>query len=180
MKRLKRLKRKASVQRRFNEFIQKEHDEAVEKISQTVGILGIEGLIPEKLVFQPIKFPHLKNNGKETGDLILIWSPTEKEWEILVLEVLVGAHRYLGKYYRRLSWSAQHLRRIWRNWFEKLGIELPAGYTLWLRTAVVSWAGKAPWDKPYVFQKIRKLRSGFIPDKVKELNSGKLTETRSL
>jgi len=150
------LRHKVSVQRRFHKNIQREHNEAVAKIAEKPAILEIEGLCSEKLVFPAIFFPRLKSSGKETGDLILIWSPTEKEWEILVLEILVGAHCYLGKYYRRLSWSAQHLRRIWRNWFEKLGIELPAGYALWLRTAVVSWAGKCPWEKPFVFEKERR------------------------
>lgn len=160
------MRRKASIQRRYYKHIHKEHDEAVEKIVQTPEILGVEGLSPEKIIYGPIKFPHLKDNGKETGDLILVWLSAEKEYEILVLEILVGAHRYLGKYFRRLFLSDRHLRRIWRVWFKKIGLELPAGYTLWLRTAVVSWAGKCSWERPFVFQKRRELWRGFSPNNI--------------
>ncbi|PJA02554.1 hypothetical protein COX73_00135 [bacterium (Candidatus Gribaldobacteria) CG_4_10_14_0_2_um_filter_36_18] len=133
--------------------MKKFHDEAVEKIVKEPGILGIEGLRSEKLLYPPIKFPQLKKEGQETGDIILIWSSLPGEWEILVAEVKIGARRHPGKDFLKLKFTFNYLKNCWRKWFESIKLNLPEGYTLWIRTVSLSYAGKALWEQPFKSEK---------------------------
>jgi len=125
----------------------KEHDQAVNKIAENPEILGID---KETLLYKPIIFPELKKPGKETGDIIFLCSPHLGEWVILVIEVQIGTRRPAGDAFFKLKLTRNYLMNHWRKLFRSIELDLPRNYTLWIKTAFVSYAGKAPWDQPFV------------------------------
>lgn len=134
---------------RADKTMKKDHNEVVNKIADQPEISGIEGLSSKTLLHQPIKFPTLKKKGQETGDLIFIWSSAPKKWVISVIEVRVGTRGPLGKQTSKLEMTFKYLRTHWREWFKSLGLDLPKGYVLWIRTVVLSYGGKPLWEQPF-------------------------------
>ncbi|MFA5042255.1 MAG: hypothetical protein WC507_02290 [Candidatus Paceibacterota bacterium] len=150
--------------RRFDKRMRKKHNDAVGMMAYPENLnraLKIEELTKEKILWGPKKFPQLKKNGKETGDLLLVWSSSPWEWEILVLELTVSNCNPLAKYFPRLEMSYKYFKAHWEEWFKTIGLNLPEDYSLWLRTVAVSYGGKCFWEEPYkcekrsiIFQKI--------------------------
>jgi hypothetical protein len=128
------------------------HDEAVARIVKNPEILVIPDLNSKSMIYKD-EFPELKKKGQETGDLILLWKCSPREWEILVLEVTNSIFRPLKYELFKLEMSCRYFRTHWKEWFKKIGLNLPSDCSLWIRTATISYAGKAPWDKPFINQK---------------------------
>lgn len=140
-----------------DKLLKKHHDEAVKRIAERPESSGIKGLTLEKLLHKPIEFPELKRKRQETGDLLFIWSPFPKEWEISVVEVTTSLHRPWRRDRIKLEGTFRYLKNHWGEWFKSLGLNLPEGYTLWIRTISVSYAGRALWEQPYKEEIRRKI-----------------------
>jgi hypothetical protein len=132
------------------------HNEAVNRIAENPEILGIPDLNSKSVIYKD-EFPELKKKNQETGDLIILWQSSAKEREILVLEISNSVFRPLKKELVKLELSIKYFRNHWKEWLEKIGLSLHEGCSLYLRTAAISYAGKAPWDKPFINQKRRVL-----------------------
>lgn len=126
------------------------HNEAVAKIAENPEILMIKGLSLETLLHSPLKFPELKKPGKETGDLIFIYSSSEGIWTILVIELQVGDFRSGRDAIIKLKWSRNYFEKHWREFLRRIDLKLPPNCILLLKTCFVSYAGKFLWDSPFV------------------------------
>lgn len=145
--------RREKIQRMDQKAMKKRHDETVESFARRVEDLGIEGLSSGTLLHEPIKFPELETKGRETIDLILIWIPSPKEWEILLFEEKVGPRRIkYGSTELRFAFDAIK-RRHWRQWLRSIDLKLPKDCALWVR--LVLGYGGPPLLEPFFKEEVR-------------------------
>lgn len=131
---------------------QKRHEEAVESIIRNLEILGIPGFSLGKLILNPIKFPHIRDNREiETGDIIFIWQASEGEWEIVNIEITTSSFANPIKYFQRMEQTFNYLCLHWKKWFSELNLEDQNLKHLWFRPIFVLYL---PYligsEKPYV------------------------------
>ncbi len=84
------------------------HDKLVKEIAKNPEKLEIQGLSEENVI-ETVFSPHLKKNGCETGDLIIIWKDKNDDiLEVLVLELTTAERRSDREEIRKLERSFYH------------------------------------------------------------------------
>lgn len=81
-----------------------------------------------------------KKNGKEKGDLHLLWEAEPQKWELIVVELTASQYRHSQRDYSKLQKTQGWLKDNWQTVLIEMKLRLPAGFNLVARMISVSFA----------------------------------------
>ncbi len=105
--------------------------------------LKIEGLTAASQVLATLVEPTFstdKKNGKEKGDLHLLWETESQKWELVVIELTTSQYRHSQRDYLKLKKTQEWLKDNWQTVLNEMKLRLPAGFNLASRMISVSFA----------------------------------------
>ncbi|MBI5060948.1 MAG: hypothetical protein HZB67_01395 [Candidatus Aenigmarchaeota archaeon] len=126
---------RSNIAKRIKEGMYELHTENVAMLYDNPGILGIEGLDNDTIIYR-VREPNLFGRSKEhIVDLIFLYKT--HDYELLVLENKAGQHT-IAKGFSQLHVARAYLERNWKAWLSSLSeVEFPESGDLYCTTVLV-------------------------------------------